>query len=76
LAEILKEEHGIEPSNYLWFNDTRTFHSFDRKLWGLRFGNDFSTQNLMVFEADFAYSSKTRDYDKPKSNNSLNCSKS
>ena len=56
-------------SNYLWFNDTRTFHSFDRKLWGLRFGNDFSTQNLMVFEADFAYASKTRDYDKPRTIN-------
>ena len=56
-------------SNYLWFNDTRTFHSFDRKLWGLRFGNDFSTQNLMVFEADFAYASKTRDYNKPRTIN-------
>ena len=64
-------EYGFlrEYSNYLWFNDTRTFHSFDRKLWGLRFGNDFSTQNLMVFEADFAYSSKTRDYDKPRTIN-------
>ena len=68
--QILKE-YGIlrEYRNYLWFHDTRTFHSSDRKLWGLRFGNDFSTQNLMVFEADFAYSSRTRDYDKPRTIN-------
>ena len=65
--QILNEYGFLRKySNYLWFNDTRTFHSFDRKLWGLRFGNDFSTQNLMVFEADFAYASKTRDYDKPR----------
>ena len=64
--QILKEYGFLRNySNYLWFHDTRTFHSSDRKLWGLRFGNDFSTQNLMVFEADFAYSSRTRDYDKP-----------
>ena len=68
--QILNEYGFLRKySNYLWFNDTRTFHSFDRKLWGLRFGNDFSTQNLMVFEADFAYSSKTRDYDKPRTIN-------
>jgi hypothetical protein len=68
--QILKE-YGIlrEYRNYLWFHDTRTFHSSERKLWGLRFGNDFSTQNLMVFEADFAYSSRTRDYDKPRTIN-------
>ena len=62
------EEYGFlrKYSNYLWFHDTRTFHSFDRKSWGLRFGNDFSTKNLMVFEADFAYSSRTKDYDKPR----------
>ena len=68
--QILNEYGFLRKySNYLWFNDTRTFHSFDRKLWGLRFGNDFSTQNLMVFEADFAYTSKTRDYDKPRTIN-------
>ena len=68
--QILKEYGFLRNySNYLWFHDTRTFHSSDRKLWGLRFGNDFSTQNLMVFEADFAYSSKTRDYDKPRTIN-------
>ena len=68
--QILKE-FGIfrKYSNYLIFNDTRTFHSSDRKLWGLRFGNDFTTQNLMIFEADFAYSSKTRDYDKARKTN-------
>jgi hypothetical protein len=68
--QILKEYGFLRNySNYLWFHDTRTFHSSDRKLWGLRFGNDFSTQNLMVFEADFAYSSRTRDYDKPRTIN-------
>ena len=68
--QILKEYGFLRNySNYIWFHDTRTFHSSDRKLWGLRFGNDFSTQNLMVFEADFAYSSKTRDYDKPRTIN-------
>ena len=68
--QILNEYGFLRKySNYLWFNDTRTFHSFDRKLWGLRFGNDFSTQNLMVFEADFAYASKTRDYNKPRTIN-------
>lgn len=68
--QILNEYGFLRKySNYLWFNDTRTFHSFDRKLWGLRFGNDFSTQNLMVFEADFAYSSRTKDYDKPRTTN-------
>ena len=68
--QILNEYGFLRKySNYLWFNDTRTFHSFDRKLWGLRFGNDFSIQNLMVFEADFAYASKTRDYDKPRTIN-------
>ena len=68
--QILKE-YGLlrKYKNYLWFHNTRTFHSSERKLWGLRFGNDFSTQNLMVFEADFAYSSKTRDYDKTKTIN-------
>ena len=68
--QILKEYGFLRNySNYLWFHDTRTFHSSERKLWGLRFGNDFSTQNLMVFEADFAYSSRTRDYDKPRTIN-------
>ena len=68
--QILKEYGFLrEYRNYLWFHDTRTFHSSERKLWGLRFGNDFSTQNLMVFEADFAYSSRTRDYDKPRTIN-------
>ncbi len=68
--QIFKEYGFLRNySNYLWFHDTRTFHSSDRKLWGLRFGNDFSTQNLMVFEADFAYSSRTRDYDKPRTIN-------
>ena len=68
--QILKEYGFLRNySNYLWFHDTRTFHSYERKLWGLRFGNDFSTQNLMVFEADFAYSSRTRDYDKPRTIN-------
>ena len=65
--QILKEYGFLRKyRNYLWFHNTRTFHSSERKLWGIRFGNDFSTQNLMVFEADFAYSSKTRDYDKPR----------
>ena len=35
--QILNEYGFLRKySNYLWFNDTRTFHSFDRKLWGLR----------------------------------------
>jgi len=68
--QILKEYGFLRKyRNYLWFHNTRTFHSSERKLWGLRFGNDFSTQNLMVFEADFAYASKTRDYDKPRTIN-------
>ena len=68
--QILNEYGFLRKySNYLRFQNTRTFHSFERKLWGLRFGNDFSTKNLMVFEADFAYSSATRDYDKPRANN-------
>jgi hypothetical protein len=68
--QILKEYGFLRKyRNYLWLHNTRTFHSTERKLWGLRFGNDFSTQNLMVFEADFAYSSKTRDYDKPRTIN-------
>ena len=68
--QILKEYGFLRKyRNYLWFHNTRTFHSSERKLWGIRFGNDFSTQNLMVFEADFAYSSKTRDYDKPRTLN-------
>ena len=68
--QILNEYGFLRKySNYLRFQNTRTFHSFERKLWGLRFGNDFSTKNLMVFEADFAYSSTTRDYDKPRANN-------
>ena len=68
--QILKEYGFLRNyRNYLWFHNTRTFHSSERKLWGLRFGNDFSTQNLMIFEADFAYSSKTRDYDKPRTLN-------
>ncbi len=68
--QILNEYGFLRKySNYLRFQNTRTFHSFERKLWGLRFGNDFSTKNLMVFEADFAYSSITRDYDKPRANN-------
>ena len=67
--QILNEYGFLRKySNYLRFQNTRTFHSFERKLWGLRFGNDFSTKNLMVFEADFAYSSITRDYDKPRAN--------
>ena len=68
--QILNEYGFLRKySNYLRFHNTRTFHSFEKKLWGLRFGNDFSTKNLMVFEADFAYSSTTRDYDKPRANN-------
>ena len=68
--QILNEYGFLRKySNYLRFQNTRTFHSSERKLWGLRFGNDFSTKNLMVFEADFAYSSATRDYDKPRANN-------
>jgi hypothetical protein len=64
----LLNEYGFlrKYSNYLRFNDTHTFHSFNRKLWGLRFGNDFSTQNLMVFEADFAYNSITKNFDEPR----------
>ncbi|MDG1929765.1 MAG: DUF5916 domain-containing protein, partial [Flavobacteriaceae bacterium] len=64
----LLNEYGFlrKYSNYLRFNDTHTFHSFDRKFWGLRFGNDFSTQNLMVFEADFAYNSITKNFDEPR----------
>lgn len=65
--QILNEYGFLRKySNYLRFNDTRTFHSFDRKFWGLRFGNDFSTQNLMVFEADFAYKSITKNFDEPR----------
>jgi hypothetical protein len=65
--QILNEYGFLRKySNYLRFNDTRTFHSFDRKFWGLRFGNDFSTQNLMVFEADFAYNSITKNFDEPR----------
>ena len=68
--QILKEYGFLRNyRNYLWFHNSLTYHSSERKLWGLRFGNDFSTQNLMVFEADFAYSSKTRDYDKPRTIN-------
>ena len=68
--QILKEYGFLRKyRNYLWFHNTRTFHSSERKLWGIRFGNDFSTQNLMVFEADFAYASKTRDYNKPRTIN-------
>jgi hypothetical protein len=65
--QILNEYGFLRKySNYLRFNDTRTFHSFDRKFWGLRFGNDFSTQNLMVFEADFAYNSIAKNFDEPR----------
>ncbi len=64
----LLNEYGLlrKYSNFLRFHDTRTFHSFDRKNWGIRFGNDFSTQNLMIFEADVAYSSIKKDYNKPR----------
>ena len=65
--QILNEYGFLRKySNYLRFNDTRTFHYFDRKFWGLRFGNDFSTQNLMVFEADFAYNSIAKNFDEPR----------
>jgi len=64
----LLNEYGFlqKYSNYLRLQNTRTFHSFDSKKWGVRFGNDFSTQSLMIFEADFAYTSITKNYDEPR----------
>ena len=50
-------------SNYLSFGNSYTFHSFDKKRSGWRFGNNFTTKNLMSFELDFDYTSRSKDYD-------------
>ena len=50
-------------SNYLSFGNSYTYHSFDKKRSGWRFGNNFTTKNLMSFELDFDYTSRSRDYD-------------
>ena len=56
-------------SNYFVFGDTFTFHSFERKKWGWRFGNDFTLKNLTSFELDFDYTSEYKDYDEPREYN-------
>ena len=65
--QILEESKKLRSLySYIYFTNQYTYHSFDRKKWSFRFGNNFTTKSLTSFSFDFTYESENRDYDEPR----------